>query len=52
MSNTELWLIIIALGVPPGVYLLGTVLIDAYFRRKEKFVDTLQDKMKGKQNGS
>ena len=43
-------LILITLG-GYGLYLLGQSLIDAYFRRKEKFVDTLNDKIKGGSNG-
>jgi hypothetical protein len=42
-------LAIVAAG--SGIYLLGHNLIDAYFRRKEKFVDTLQGKLKGETDG-
>ena len=35
-----------------GLYLLGRSLIEEYFRRKEKFVDNLNSKLKGKPNGS
>lgn len=34
-----------------GVYILGTALIDSYFKRKELFVDTLNAKLKGESNG-
>jgi len=33
-----------------GLWFLGYNLIDAYFRRKERFVDNLQDKLKGDPN--
>ena len=35
-----------------GLYLLGLWLIEAYFRRKEKFIDQLQQRMKGDQDGT
>lgn len=35
-----------------GVYLLGRGLIDAYFWRKEKFVDTLNEKLRSGPNGT
>ena len=50
MNETAFFVILIFGGI--GIYLLGQSLIDAYFRRKEKFVDNLNHKMKGKHNGS
>ena len=35
-----------------GVYLLGHSLIDAYFRRKERFVEHLASKIKETNNGT
>ena len=37
-----------------GIWLaaVGWFLIDTYFRRKETFVDRLQDKMKGSENAT
>lgn len=37
-----LWVLLIA---APLTYGVGTLLIRAYFRRKEEFVDRLQDKI-------
>ena len=47
---TDTILIILAVGA--GILLLGHTLIDVYFRRKEKFVDSLQGKIKGGSNGT
>ena len=49
-NNLSIAITIISAGL--GIYLLGQSLIDAYFRRKEKFVQTLNDKLKGEKNGS
>ena len=52
MSDQVIILICIVAG-GYGFYLLGQSLIDAYFRRKEKFVDNLQDKIgKGGSDGT
>ena len=44
-------LVIVILAALAGTYLLGDRLIDNYFNRKEKFVDRLQEKMKGTVDG-
>lgn len=50
MNEWETGLLIVAGGY--GIYLLGHSLIDAYFRRKEKFVDNIQDKIRGNADGT
>jgi hypothetical protein len=49
MQLTEFAMMLVV-GV--GLYLLGLNLINAYFRRKEKFVEQLQQRLKGDQNGT
>lgn len=49
MIEIKVWLLIAgSLGL---LYLLCLNLMNAYFRRKEKFVDQLNEKMKGSTNG-
>ena len=50
MNEPYVYVLMVAITVL-GLYLLGQSLIDAYFRRKEKFVETLNDKLKGDANG-
>jgi hypothetical protein len=49
--NTVLYALVVML-IGYGVYLLGHSLIDAYFRRKERFVDHLAAKIKEDSNGT
>jgi len=57
LENAASWMIenmgvaITLVGGGLGIYLLGQSLINAYFRRKEMFVDTLNKKLKGKGDG-
>ena len=48
--TTGAWIFVGMVGVS-GMYILGTTLIDAYFRRKARFVDDLYGKTKGNTNG-
>jgi len=51
--SAELATYIIVTGVViGGLYVIGHNLIDAYFRRKEKFVETLNNKLRGSSNGT
>jgi len=52
MTNEALLGLTMFFAVGCGLYLLGRSLIEDYFRRKEKFVDHLNNKLKGKPNGS
>ena len=47
--NDNIYVVVL---VAIGLYFLGQMLIDAYFRRKEKYVDKLHQKMKGDTNGT
>lgn len=46
------WLPLLVIVALILFYFVGNALIDAYFKRKEEFVDHLQDKMKGTQDAS
>ena len=50
--TTEMAVLLTIVVGGSGLYLLGHNLIDAYFRRKERFVDKLQDKLKGGSDGT
>lgn len=50
MTDFQVVLTVVVFGI--AIYLLGQFLIDAYFRRKEKFVDRLNNKMRGQSDGS
>ncbi len=47
----EAWMVWAVLLVGGGLYLLGSMLIHAYFTRKAEFVDDLHEKMKGSTDG-
>lgn len=44
--NWDVIIVLVLILALMGAYLLGNSLIDAYFKRKEKFVDHLQDKIR------
>lgn len=50
--GNQLATVILVVSGGYGIYLLGHSLIEAYFRRKEKFVDKLQDKLRGNSDGA
>lgn len=43
---------LMAVGLSGLIYFIGNLLIDAFFRRKEKFVENLQNRMKDNKYGS
>ncbi len=52
MSNTLVLAFLLALLVVVSATFVGRDLIEAYFRRKERFVEHINDQLKGGQDGT